>query len=376
MTDMESAGGPQHEALIRQPSPHPVAPLVGSRNDFIRFANRQEQVPWDEYNTIFDAIVREKALRATLEETNSPVNEAGARILAEGQEGRNRLVASHLSLVVSKAYERVHSSLPVEELIQIGCLLLFRAIDKFVELPDRQYFSKYAEVTIRRGLGWEISYNILGHRPGGGTLTRILDYQKRRQELEEARGRTISIAEMAEDLGISKKRAQDLDALSHREVFFEDVGITDTISFLDKFVSEAYAGSDEPDPGLLAASQAKKEILVERGLAVISPFEAGILRLHYGFDGISPRDTTSIAEEMEIRENTVQNAIRYGHHTLRNILPQINDGTFDYAAWQKLHPNLPKTVLTFLAVAGIPILPDRRLSELRKLGRYHMSRLM
>lgn len=370
---------PPQQVSAGNPGPQPPS-LVSTHKEYVAIANSQPHLTHEECRELFTSVSDAWTLQTERATANTPVCAEDRRTIAEGQAARHRIATAFLSLVIAKAFERRSYdnsviNIPIEDLIGIGNLLLYHAIDSYAKLPDRQAFAPYVETTLRQGLRKELWVNWLGVNVNSTRLDEIIAYRNERKELARKRGRTVSPAEVAEVMGIDLDRARHLECFARDRILVEDLVAPGRVNYLDQEAAREYAEAHEPESMLLAISREKKSVLIERALTTVHRAQATVLRLHFGLDGEPSLDTESIAAHLQILESVVKEKIGEAIGALRDILPQIEDQTFDYAAWQGARVNSPKTVLTFLSANKIPIPEEFRLPELRALARDNLQKI-
>jgi len=364
---------PPQTMPTEQPRQQPPS-FAGSSKQYQDTVNTIPNLPLDQHGPLFGSISDALVIEEERAKGFAPVRAEDRRTIAEARAARNQIAAAFLSLAVTKAYQRrSHDksvlSIPVEDLTGMGNLLLYHAIDVYARLPEQQAFMPYAEATIRHGLWKELWCNWLGVKVDSSQLSEIIAYRRKKTELLKECGRGISAAEMAEIMGIPIAKARHLECFARDRILLDELINPGGLSYLDQMVYREYAETHEPEPMPLAISREKKSVLIERALATIHHSQTDLLRQHYGLDGEAPLDTLSLAKLLGVREVSVKEKLKVATDTLREILPQIEAQTFDYAEWQKPRVNSPKTALTFLSAAGIPIPEEYRLPELRALAR-------
>ncbi len=128
-------------------------------------------------------------------------------------EARERLIESNLRLVMSVALEFANRSVvPLEDLVQEGCLGLIRAVDRY-DWQRGTRFSTYAVWWIRQYIVRAIAeQSRLIHLPFHlvETLSQVMAVAQR---LTQELGRTPTPAEIAEETGLSPEKVEELQAL-------------------------------------------------------------------------------------------------------------------------------------------------------------------
>jgi len=128
-------------------------------------------------------------------------------------EARERLIESNLRLVMSVALDFANRSVvPLEDLVQEGCLGLIRAVDRY-DWQKGTRFSTYAVWWIRQYIVRAIAeQSRLIHLPFHlvETLSQVMAVTQR---LTQELGRSPTPAEIAEETGLSPEKVEELQAL-------------------------------------------------------------------------------------------------------------------------------------------------------------------
>ncbi|MCG3128221.1 MAG: RNA polymerase principal sigma factor HrdB [Phycisphaerae bacterium] len=191
-------------------------------------------------------------------------------------EARDILIQANLRLVVSAAKHFRNRGLPMEDLVNEGNVGLVNAVDRFD--PDvgsrfSTYASYWIEQAIRRAL--QNATQII-HIPAY-LMEQIGHMKCSQRELEKTLSRSPTLAEIAEHMGISPRKARVLaDAIKACAAPLS--GITPDGSSL---ISETIADTRSPAPTEGVYSESDSDF-VTKLLEVITEREATVLRLRYG----------------------------------------------------------------------------------------------
>jgi RNA polymerase sigma-B factor len=222
---------------------------------------------------------------------------------------RDELAETMLPLARSLARRYAGRGEPLDDLEQVACVGLLKAIDRF-DISREVRFATFAVPTIAgelkrhfRDRGWmlrvprdvqELSARVARARE---TLTREL-------------GRVPTVAELANTLAVGVEQVLDaLSAADSYRMLSLDEPLTDGSGAL-----EAIGGDDS------GFELAEHRVLLRRGIDALGPREREILRLRF-YEGLTQRE---IAREVGISQMHVSRLIRRSVDTMRDsIAPPV-----------------------------------------------------
>ncbi|OYT73921.1 MAG: hypothetical protein CFK52_00785 [Chloracidobacterium sp. CP2_5A] len=189
---------------------------------------------------------------------------------------RQRLVETNLRLAVSVAKGYARRGLSLTDLIQEGNLGLLRAAERFAGRRGER-FASYATWWIRRAIAQALSEQPRLIRLPAATRAELARLLEAMHRLTLELQREPKQAELAEALGISLERAQELLQLAQPPVSLEAPTGDEEGGSLGDFIADARA----PNPLDDAARQRLRESL-DAALQSLNAREEKVLRMRFG----------------------------------------------------------------------------------------------
>ena len=222
------------------------------------------------------------------------------QIKAGDEQTRQRFIEANLKLVVSVAKRYQGRGLALDDLIQEGNIGLLRAIDKF-DAGLGYKFSTYATWWIRQAVMRAIADQGRTIRLPVHMGEKLARLRRIRQHLQHTLDRDPTIEELAQQMGLSPEKVEELIQVS-----LEPISLDQTVNEeQDMDLGDLIVDRSVPDPPD-AASHLLLKAQVEDMLDLLTERERAVVSLRFGLDDERSRTLEEVGNVLHVTRERIR----------------------------------------------------------------------
>jgi RNA polymerase sigma factor (sigma-70 family) len=222
------------------------------------------------------------------------------RLVAEGDDAKDRFIRANLRLVVSIARRYVRSGMPMLDLIQEGNTGLVRAVEKFDYLRGYK-FSTYATWWIRQAISRAIAQQERTVRLPVHLVEDVNRMRNVARQLTRELGTEPEPDQIAVAMDVTVERVRELMRWSQDTVSLDTPVGDDGDTNLGDLVADSDAPS--PEEVVLAALERNR---IEGLLNHLDDRSAGIMRARYGLEDGREHSLTEVATRFSLSRERIR----------------------------------------------------------------------
>ena len=225
-----------------------------------------------------------------------------ARILTGDKTAKEKMINSNLRLVVFLAKPYIgKSKLTFLDLIQEGNLGLVKAVDKF-DYTKGYKFSTYASYWIKQAISRAIIDQNNTIRIPVHIVELVSKVNKAKNKFLEIHGHEPNSAELAEFMGTSKKKVEEIENLIKDPVSLNTlIGGDEDDTALEELIPDSNAVDPEDKVMQRAANKAINEIL-----ETLESREKEIIEFRYGLNGKPIKTLEEVGKKLNLSKERIR----------------------------------------------------------------------
>jgi RNA polymerase primary sigma factor len=213
---------------------------------------------------------------------------------------RDRMIRANLRLVVKIAHDYEGMGLPLLDMINEGNMGLMRAVQRFDPAKGAK-LSTYAAWWIKQSIKRAIANQGRTIRVPVHLVDRIAKIKRVALQLREEFGREPTDAEVAESMGMTRRRVTELLEASQRTSSLDaPMGEDDDATFAERVRDEAMLTADE------AMGERQSHAMIREFVEQLDGREQTILRYRFGLDGGGEKTLEQVGQEFGVTRERIR----------------------------------------------------------------------